>query len=50
MNVVDSSVWLAYFAIYTIAQRYSATLWTQDAHFSQKSRVQYIEKKKEPKG
>lgn len=30
--------------IYTIAQRYSATLWTQDAHFSQKSRVQYIEK------
>ncbi len=36
--------------IYTIAQRYSATLWTQDAHFSQKLRVQYIEKKKEPKG
>lgn len=49
MNVVDSSAWLAYFAIYTIAQRYSATLWTQDAHFSQKLRVQYIEKKKNQK-
>lgn len=32
--------------IYTISQNYAATLWTQDAHFSQKLRVQYIEKKK----
>lgn len=32
--------------IYTIALRYSAILWTQDAHFSQKLQVQYIEKKK----
>ncbi len=32
--------------IYTISQKNSATLWTQDAHFSQKLRVQYIEKKK----
>jgi predicted nucleic acid-binding protein len=32
--------------IYTIAQKHSATLWTQDGHFSQKLRVQYIEKKK----
>jgi predicted nucleic acid-binding protein len=32
--------------IYTISQKNSATLWTQDAHFSQKPRVQYIEKKK----
>lgn len=32
--------------IYTITQRHSATLWTQDAHFSRKSRVQYMEKKK----
>jgi predicted nucleic acid-binding protein len=31
--------------IYTISQKFSATLWTQDAHFSQKPRVQYIEKK-----
>jgi len=30
--------------IYTIAQKHSATLWTQDVHFSQKLRVQYIEK------
>ncbi|CAN5880134.1 hypothetical protein BH11VER1_BH11VER1_20870 [soil metagenome] len=30
--------------IYTIAQKHSATLWTQDSHFSQKLRVQYIEK------
>ena len=27
--------------IYTIAQRQNATLWTQDAHFSGKSRVYY---------
>lgn len=32
--------------IYTISQKHAATLWTQDAHFSQKLRVQYIEKKK----
>jgi predicted nucleic acid-binding protein len=32
--------------IYTIAQKYAATLWTQDRHFSQKPRVQYIEKEK----
>ena len=32
--------------IYTISQRTSATLWTQDAHFSEKPGVQYIEKKK----
>jgi predicted nucleic acid-binding protein len=31
--------------IYTIAQKNAATLWTQDAHFSQKQRVQYVEKK-----
>ncbi len=30
--------------IYTITQRNSATLWTQDAHFSGKLAVQYIEK------
>jgi predicted nucleic acid-binding protein len=27
--------------IYTIAKKHSATLWTQDAHFSGKSGVQY---------
>ncbi len=32
--------------IYTITQKYNAILWTQDAHFSQKLRVQYTEKKK----
>jgi predicted nucleic acid-binding protein len=32
--------------IYTITLKYNATLWTQDAHFSQKLRVQYTEKKK----
>lgn len=32
--------------IYTITQKYHATLWTQDVHFSNKLRVQYIEKKK----
>jgi predicted nucleic acid-binding protein len=32
--------------IYTITQKYNATLWTQDGHFSQKLSVQYIEKKK----
>jgi predicted nucleic acid-binding protein len=32
--------------IYTISQKHAATLWTQDAHFLQKLRVQYIEKKK----
>ena len=31
--------------IYTITQKYNATLWTQDGHFSQKLSVQYIEKK-----
>jgi toxin FitB len=37
---------LADSVIYTIAQRHAATLWTQDAHFSQKLGVQYIKKKK----
>jgi predicted nucleic acid-binding protein len=32
--------------IYTIAQKNSATLWTQDAHFSRKPGVQFTEKKK----
>jgi uncharacterized protein with PIN domain len=32
--------------IYTITQKYNATLWTQDGHFAQKLRVQYIENKK----
>jgi predicted nucleic acid-binding protein len=32
--------------IYTIAKKNSATLWTQDEHFSEKPGVQYIEKKK----
>ena len=32
--------------IYTITQKYNATLWTQDGHFAQKPGVQYIEKKK----
>lgn len=30
--------------IYAIAQKYSATLWTQDAHFSGKGGVQYLKK------
>ncbi len=30
--------------IYTIARKYAATLWTQDAHFSKKHGVRYIEK------
>jgi len=30
--------------IYSIAQKWSATLWTQDEHFSGKPGVQYIEK------
>lgn len=30
--------------IFAIAQKYSATLWTQDAHFSGKAGVQYMEK------
>lgn len=30
--------------IYTITQKYNATLWTQDGHFSQKRSVRYIEK------
>lgn len=30
--------------IYTIAQRNSATLWTQDIHFAQKSGVRYVDK------
>lgn len=32
--------------IYTIAQKHSATLWTQDSHFSQKPGVRFIEKQK----
>jgi len=32
--------------IYTISQQRAATLWTQDAHLSQKPGVQYISKKK----
>ena len=32
--------------IYTIAKKRSATLWTQDEHFSEKPEVKYIEKKK----
>jgi predicted nucleic acid-binding protein len=31
--------------IYAIAQRHTATLWTQDAHFSGKPGVRYFEKK-----
>lgn len=30
--------------IYAIAQKYSATLWTQDAHFSGKANIQYLKK------
>ena len=30
--------------IYTISLKYAATLWTQDAHFSQKINVQYVDK------
>lgn len=29
---------------YTISQKNSATLWTQDARFSQKAGVRYVEK------
>jgi toxin FitB len=32
--------------IYTTAQKHSATLWTQDAHFAKKFGVQYIKKRK----
>lgn len=32
--------------IYTICEKFNATLWTQDEHFSRMPRVQYMEKKK----
>jgi predicted nucleic acid-binding protein len=32
--------------IYTVAQRYSALIWTQDAHFEGKSNVRYEPKSK----
>lgn len=44
-NGHDEKLAFADSIIYTIAQKHSATIWTQDAHFSKKPRVQYIEKK-----
>lgn len=44
---IEEKLALADSIIYTISQKNSATLWTQDAHFSQKLRVQYIEKQKQ---
>jgi len=32
--------------IYTICEKFNATLWTQDEHFSRMPRVQYTGKKK----
>ena len=43
---LEESLALADSITYTIAQKYSATLWTQDAHFSQKVGVQYVPKPK----
>jgi predicted nucleic acid-binding protein len=43
---LEESLALADSITYTIAQKYSATLWTQDAHFSQKVGVQYVAKPK----
>jgi predicted nucleic acid-binding protein len=43
---LDESLALADSIIYTIAQKYSATFWTKDAHFSQKVGVQYVAKPK----
>jgi predicted nucleic acid-binding protein len=43
---LEESLALADSIIYTIAKKYSATLWTQDAHFSQKVGVQYVPKPK----
>lgn len=43
---LEEGLALADSIIYTIAQRSSATLWTQDGHFSNKLGVQYVEKKK----
>jgi len=40
----DEKLALADSIIYTIAQKNSATLWTQDAHFSQKPAVRYLAK------
>jgi len=40
----DEKLVLADSIIYTIAQKNSATLWTQDAHFSQKPAVRYLAK------
>ena len=36
---------LADSVVYTVSQKNSATLWTQDSHFSEKPGVQYIEKR-----
>jgi len=43
---LEESLALADSIIYTIAKKYSDTLWTQDAHFSQKVGVQYVPKPK----
>ena len=37
---------LAVSIIYTICEKFNATLWTQDGHFSRMPRVQYLGKKK----
>ena len=37
---------LAVSIIYTICEKFNATLWTQDGHFSRMHRVQYMGKKK----
>ena len=43
---IEEGLALADSIIYAITQENEATLWTQDAHFSGKPRVRYIEKKK----
>ncbi|MBN1381416.1 MAG: PIN domain-containing protein [Deltaproteobacteria bacterium] len=56
MNIVDSSGWLAYFAleyqlpmadsiILATAQEFKATIWTQDVDFKDISKVKYFPKK-----
>ena len=43
---LEESLALADSTIYTIAQKHSASLWTEAAHYSQKVGVQYVAKPK----
>ena len=47
MNIIDSSLWLEYFADTKAGDvSFNCTLWTQDKHFMELESVNYLEKQK----